>query len=590
MMNQSLWKPARWAAATMVVSAMIAAVPARAAWPPSGLPLATGPTNQSQPVGLTGPLGELHAFWVDLGPASFVLRSQHVTLAGAPAPGWPAEGRGIVTPPAAIAAPILTADVSGGAIVAWYDYRSSGGPRGIYAIRVDAEAAVLPGWNSSGTRVCTSTNAQGLGPLNDLVAACSDGAGGAFVAWTDARNTPPASTLIYDVFAQHVLSDGSLDPAWPAAGLGLTTGSGYKYPHGLIDDDAGGFWLVTEQSGATSRIAATHHDSDGTELGRWTSPSFASRATAISDGAGGIFMAWRDCRDCFGGSDAIYALRLGGNAVPGFGWPSDGLAIGNSPGGDDLPVIVATGDGAAMIAWLVPGSPLDAYVARRVEADGSFAASWQPGGQTFAISTDILSGWPLITPDGDSGAMFALRRNMPNLFGSRVTAAAEVPAAFPDTGLSLCTLSGGQFPEALVSDGRGGAFLMWDDRRDFGTSLSDVYLTRFTRDGEVGPTTGVEPPPPPTRGLAMSAPRPNPASSATTFTLTLPAASRARVEVIDLTGRRVAVLHDGDLEAGGHELHWDGRDRGRHRVPPGVYLLRASAGGASVVRRLVRMP
>ena len=590
-MKKSLPKPMRWASAAMVASAVFAALPAHAEWPPTGLPLATGPTNQVQPVGLTGPLGELHAFWVDIGSPSYALRSQHLTLAGAPAPGWPAEGRGIVTPPAAIATPILTPDGSGGAIIAWYDYRAAGGPRGIYAIRVDAEAAIVPGWNSSGTTICTSTNAQGLGPLNDLVAACGDGAGGAFVAWTDARNTPPASLLIYDVFSHHVLSDGSLDPGWPAAGLGLTTGSGYKYPHALVADEAGGFWLVTEQSGATSQIAATHHGADGIELGRWTSPAYASRAIAVSDGAGGIFLAWRDCRDCLGGSDAIYALRLGGNAVPGFGWPADGLVIGNTPGDDDLPVIVATGDGAAMVAWLVPGNPLDAYVARRVESDGSLSPSWQPGSQTFAVSTDILSGWPLITPDGDGGAMFAFRRNMPNLFGSRVTSAAEVPAAFPDTGLSLCTLSGDQFPEALVSDGHGGAFLMWEDRRDQSTNLTDVYVTRFTRDGDVGPTTGVDPPPPPPLlGLAMSAPRPNPASALISFDLSLPAAGPARVEVLDLTGRVVAVLHDGDLAAGGHELHWDGRDRGRRRVPPGVYLLRARAGHATVVRRIVRMP
>ena len=132
--------------------------------------------------------------------------------------------------------PFGAAPLSGGAILAWYDYRASGGPRGIYAIRLDAEAAIASGWNLSGTPICTTSNPQGHGPLNDLVAVCSDGAGGAFVAWADARNTPVLSTLVYDVFAHHVLFDGSLDPIWPAAGRGLTTGPGYKYPHALIAD------------------------------------------------------------------------------------------------------------------------------------------------------------------------------------------------------------------------------------------------------------------------------------------------------------------------------------------------------------------
>ena len=147
------------------------AAPARGDWPPSGLPLATGPTQQTFPVGLTGPGGELHAFWLDAGPSSaYALDTQHLTLQGTLVPGWPSGGRGVVAASAAISTPKLTPDGSGGAIFAWYDYRASGGPRGIYGIRVDAGAAIVPGWNSTGTPICTTTNAQGLGPLNNLVA------------------------------------------------------------------------------------------------------------------------------------------------------------------------------------------------------------------------------------------------------------------------------------------------------------------------------------------------------------------------------------------------------------------------------------
>ena len=582
-------RPNAWTSAAIAASIAFAAAPARGEWPPSGLPLATGPTLQVSPIGLAGAGGELHAFWVDAGPSTYALRAQHLTLQGTLVPGWPAGGRGVVAAPAAISSPAVIPDGAGGALLVWYDYRASGGPRGIYGIRVDDEAAVEPGWNPSGTPICTTTSPQGLGPLNDLHALCSDGAGGAFVAWTDARNTPPAGTLVYDVFAHHVLSDGSLDPGWPAAGRGLTTGPGYKYPHALIADAVGGFWLVTENSNATYRIAATHHGADGSETGRWTSASFASRVAGVSDGAGGIYLTWRDCRDCAGGSDAIYAIRLGAGAVPRPGWSMDGEAIGSSPHDDDLPVIVATGDGAAMIAWLETGGGLDAYVARRVEADGGFAPAWRSGGRAFATSTDILSGWPLIVPDGDGGAMFAFRRNTPNLFGSRVDAAAQVPAAFPDTGLSLCTLSGDQFPVSLVSDGVGGAFLLWEDQRDFAVDRFDVYATRFTREGLVGSTVSVVAPPA-VPGVAMSAPRPNPASESAAFDLALPAAARVRVEVLDLAGRLLLVLLDGDLAAGTHVLRWDGRDRDRRRVPPGIYLVSARTASSTVGRRIVRMP
>ena len=586
-------RPHAWTSAVVAIATSIAfvAAPARSDWPPSGLPLATGYAQQTLPFGLTGPGGVLQAFWVDAGSSTHSLYSQHLTVQGTLAPGWLAGGRGVVALPAAISSPKVTPDGSGGVILAWYDYRASGGRRGIYGIRVDSEAAIVPGWPSSGAVICTTTTLSGSGPLNDLVAVCSDGAGGAFIAWTDSRNTPPASTIVYDVFAHHVLFDGSLDPSWPATGRALTTGSGYKYPHGLFADGSGGFFLATENSNATYQIAVTHHSGDGIETSRWTSPYFASRVIGVSDGAGGIFLAWRDCRDCLKGSDAIYAIRLRPGGAPAPGWPIGGVIIGNSAGDDDLPVIVATGDGAAMIAWLETGSSApDAYVARRVEANGTFSFAWLGGGRTFATSNDILSGWPLIAPDGAGGAMFAFRRNRPNLFGSRVSAAAQVSAAFPDTGLSLCTLSGNQHPVSLVSDGLNGAFLLWQDYRDYATNSWDVYATRFTREGEVGSTTTVVVPPVVSGRLAMSAPRPNPASAFSSFDLTLPAAAHARVEVLDLQGRLVAVVHDGELAAGTRLLYWDGRDRDGARVPPGVYLVRARTANATVARRIVWMP
>jgi hypothetical protein len=224
-----------------------------------------------------------------------------------------------------------------------------------------------------------------------------------------------------------------------------------------------------------------------------------------------------------------------------------------------------------------------------VEAHGNFAPNWQGSGPDIATSTDILSGWPLIAPDGAGGAMFAFRRNTPNLFGGRVDVSAQVPAAFPDTGLSLCTLSGSQYVGSLVSDGLNGAFLLWQDYRDFTSNNFDVYATRFTRAGVVGSTTGVGTPPGVSGGLVMSAPRPNPASAVSSFDLSLPVAGDARVEVFDLAGRLVAVLQDGPLAAGSTPLHWDGRDQDQHRVPPGIYMVSARSANDTATQRFVRM-
>ncbi|MDX1532416.1 MAG: T9SS type A sorting domain-containing protein, partial [Rhodothermales bacterium] len=75
---------------------------------------------------------------------------------------------------------------------------------------------------------------------------------------------------------------------------------------------------------------------------------------------------------------------------------------------------------------------------------------------------------------------------------------------------------------------------------------------------------------------------PNPARAAATIELTLERPIEAgEVVVVDVLGRRVAVLHRGPLGAGPHELALDGR-----ALPPGLYVVRAMVGADTLTRRL----
>jgi len=46
------------------------------------------------------------------------------------------------------------------------------------------------------------------------------------------------------------------------------------------------------------------------------------------------------------------------------------------------------------------------------------------------------------------------------------------------------------------------------------------------------------------------------------------------LKVHDLRGRLVAVLAQGQFEAGSHTANWDGRDRARRLMASGIYLAR----------------
>jgi flagellar hook assembly protein FlgD len=66
-----------------------------------------------------------------------------------------------------------------------------------------------------------------------------------------------------------------------------------------------------------------------------------------------------------------------------------------------------------------------------------------------------------------------------------------------------------------------------------------------------------------------------------------PAAGPARITVLDLQGRRLAVLFDGFHQAGRWSVSWDGRDAGGTSVPPGIYFVRAQAGNLAASRKIV---
>ena len=82
----------------------------------------------------------------------------------------------------------------------------------------------------------------------------------------------------------------------------------------------------------------------------------------------------------------------------------------------------------------------------------------------------------------------------------------------------------------------------------------------------------------------LSAPSPNPFMSSTRLTLTVERATTLTVAVHDALGRRVALLHDGNVSAGSYTLRVDGAD-----LPPGLYLVRATDGQGQTATRSISL-
>jgi hypothetical protein len=89
--------------------------------------------------------------------------------------------------------------------------------------------------------------------------------------------------------------------------------------------------------------------------------------------------------------------------------------------------------------------------------------------------------------------------------------------------------------------------------------------------------------------LTLDAPRPNPFAATTSMRLGIPQATFIRLEVFDLSGRRVAAIARERMAAGWHDLMWDGRTSAGGSVAPGIYVIRLAAGSRSGQQKVVVM-
>lgn len=85
--------------------------------------------------------------------------------------------------------------------------------------------------------------------------------------------------------------------------------------------------------------------------------------------------------------------------------------------------------------------------------------------------------------------------------------------------------------------------------------------------------------------LVLHAPHPNPFNNAATITLDMPVTGRGMVAAYDALGRQVALLHEGELQAGTTTLRFDGEG-----IRSGIYVIQAqtSQGTQSCRVMLVR--
>ncbi len=141
--------------------------------------------------------------------------------------------------------------------------------------------------------------------------------------------------------------------------------------------------------------------------------------------------------------------------------------------------------------------------------------------------------------------------------------------------LNLVSLAGSPFISLATGEPRPGGALV-DRGLDLGFTL-DLNLEPMPR-GD-GPDIGCfESEPLPLGPAGQLLVRPNPARGEVRLRFVAAEEATARLDILDLRGRRVRALWRGDLAAGAHAWIWDSRDDHDRACPAGVYMARLSRG------------
>lgn len=196
-----------------------------------------------------------------------------------------------------------------------------------------------------------------------------------------------------------------------------------------------------------------------------------------SDGAGGAIIAWADFRT--GATADLFAQRVNGSGI--VQWAADGISLSSAANNQTFPQLISDGSGGAIVVWEDNRTGSADIYAQRVNHDGTVA--WTIDGIPISAAANSQLS-PQLVSDGSGGAIIVWqdhRNATTDLYAQRVNGAGAVQ--WGADGAAVTTAPDAQQSAALVSDGAGGAIIVWQDHRA-GTN-SDIYAQRIGGDGSV---------------------------------------------------------------------------------------------------------
>jgi hypothetical protein len=568
-------------------------------WASVGVPLCTAASYQSFQVITSDGAGGAIVAWQDSRNGNPDVYAQRVDASGGVQ--WVSDGVAVCTAGGDQAFPRITSDGAGGAIIVWSDF--SGGSGDIYAQRMDASGAVR--WASNGVAICTATGEQSSPDI------ASDAAGGAIITWYDYRGE------MGDIYAQRITASGAV--AWAPDGIPICAATERQSNPKITSDGAGGAIVAWNDARNVSDLDVFAQRVDSSGAVQWaldgapvcTATEDQTLQGLISGASGGGILVWQDRRN--GNDIDIYVQQVGGSGA--VQWTLDGVPICTAAFDQFSPRIVSDGSGGAIVAWGDYRSGADSDIfAQRIDASG--AVQWAPGGLVLSMAA-ADQGIPEITSDGSGGAIAAWEdyRCGMMIYAQRIRGSGEIVGTLLQSSSAALDGTTIRIAWALSEVDEGARFVVFRasapdydfaelegievirDRLSF--SFTDVnclpgstYKYRIECEVAGAPrhvlfeTDDLRVPPLP---VTLYQNHPNPFNPSTVIRFYLPEAQEVSLDVYDIAGELVVKLAEGRREKGFHALTWNGRNSSSAMCASGVYFSRLKAGKDTISRKMVIM-
>jgi hypothetical protein len=254
--------------------------------------------------------------------------------------------------------------------------------------------------------------------------------------------------------------------------------SRYKDAPEVTGDGSGGVIVVwSDEKDVHIQKIDSHGKCFWGDEGRqtYTYSKYPVSPLVVEDNNGGVILAWTDENPNSGGMPqwGVYAQRLNvqGNAV----WPEGGISISAGPFdvnrghvemiNESLIALVNDGDGGSILLWYNEQKTSDSWKttvhAQRINADGDFIWGEQ-GIQVCGTSPDPR--WAKLVSDGSGGAIVLWedsRRDDYDIYAQRISYNGDL--MWSNDGIPLADFEGAQIQPEIISSGADSFIVAWLD-------------------------------------------------------------------------------------------------------------------------------